>query len=739
MFRTPRPCVGMATAPLISRTKRVVVVSSRRNCRYVRVRKEIGRGCRIPSATFHSCTVRSLVSPPSRGISIRVNASGDNENTPGPNEDGKSPTPSNPNGDENPEPSDETFFDLLNLLVVTGGIKGSIAVVLGYFLGINSLGLIHPDVTSTLHGLQFAGPVALLDALVMLPKWDGSDEANESKNINPSKVQKIKTALSKYQREEALSNPCRSMSALSDITVATVARVIDEMLERAVVVGFLTAWITDRAVEAGAEPFEVSEVAKYAAVVLVYLYLELRLRSAAKRQKQTMRAFRVERDKITGKQKMIPMDEKELDAVMNNPKNVEKKETNNTAPKLEDSVTEEVLEAVEAIVEDAKGDSKNSETSWSMDDGDVKPKAVDSTDSTDADKNKKPVDPLVLSPGALGASPVGSLLFNNSVKQFFDGFRSRFTLVAQCLCFVTASDHNLWGPIAGGLVCDVLFIAYQREAMARFFQQAEVDQPKGRPPSEREIKSTQMTLVRKDLERKRVDLANSLIDSVDNTPGLNSARDINNQMREVVSEVKEKKGFDKEADALTFVLDKIHEQFPPDKLNQMSESESVDAMRNVFERIREEIRAEELIKKEGEDGASMSDEDDATVEKTLQMLENQEESSEASNDTSSETSSNDTETPAPKKLGTTVGNRPVSLTDLASLARSNEAAPPESIWEAARKEKDAEKAKKEKEFYENNEDLAPVEPLRGVNSTWDALDTLTNGVSEKLANDKEKK
>ena len=163
-----------------------------------------------------------------------------------------------------------------------------------------------------------------------------------------------------------------------------------------------------------------------------------------------------------------------------------------------------------------------------MDDGDVKPKAVDSTDSTDADKNKKPVDPLVLSPGALGASPVGSLLFNNSVKQFFDGFRSRFTLVAQCLCFVTASDHNLWGPIAGGLVCDVLFIAYQREAMARFFQQAEVDQPKGRPPSEREIKSTQMTLVRKDLERKRIDLANSLIDSVDNTPGLNSARDINN-------------------------------------------------------------------------------------------------------------------------------------------------------------------------------------------------------------------
>ena len=201
--------------------------------------------------------------------------------------------------------------------MVTGGVKGSLAVVLGYVAGINALGSIHPDLASTFHGFAFAAPVALLDALVMVPRWDLSDakeDALERGELPLGKMDKIQRALAKYQREEALSNPCRSMPAYQDALVAATARLTDEMLERAVVLGFLGMWIRDRAVEAGLEPYEASEPAKYVAVVLVYLYLEVRLRSAARRGRQTMRAFRVERDKITGKQKMVPMDENELDA-----------------------------------------------------------------------------------------------------------------------------------------------------------------------------------------------------------------------------------------------------------------------------------------------------------------------------------------------------------------------------------------------------------------------------------------
>jgi hypothetical protein len=34
---------------------------------------------------------------------------------------------------------------------------------------------IHPDLPSTIHGLEWAVPVALVDALVMVPKWDLSE------------------------------------------------------------------------------------------------------------------------------------------------------------------------------------------------------------------------------------------------------------------------------------------------------------------------------------------------------------------------------------------------------------------------------------------------------------------------------------------------------------------------------------------------------------------------------------
>ena len=61
-----------------------------------------------------------------------------------------------------------------------------------------------------------------------------------------------------------------------DALVASVARLTDEMLERAVILGFLGTWLCDRAVEAGASPFDAEDPAKFAAIAAVYLYLEVK-------------------------------------------------------------------------------------------------------------------------------------------------------------------------------------------------------------------------------------------------------------------------------------------------------------------------------------------------------------------------------------------------------------------------------------------------------------------------------
>ena len=188
----------------------------------------------------------------------------------GPSPDGDDPDPEKPKGPL--DSLDRGTLDLINLLVVTGGLKGSIAVVGGALVGINALATIHPDLASLSHGAAFAAPVALLDALVMVPNWELSDDARDemAKGMNrgevPDKLSEYRTALAKYQREEALSNPCRSMPGWQDGLVACVARLTDEMLERAVVLGFLGTWIADRAVEAGLEPYDVEAPAMYAAV-----------------------------------------------------------------------------------------------------------------------------------------------------------------------------------------------------------------------------------------------------------------------------------------------------------------------------------------------------------------------------------------------------------------------------------------------------------------------------------------
>ena len=650
--------------------------------------------------------------------------------------------------------TDADSLELLNLLVVTGGVKGSLAVVLGYAAGINALGSIHPDLASTFHGLAFAAPVALLDALVMVPRWDLSDakeDALERGELPLGKMDKIQRALAKYQREEALSNPCRSMPAYQDALVAATARLTDEMLERAVVLGFLGMWIRDRAVEAGVEPYEAAEPAKYVAVVLIYLYLEVRLRSAARRGARTMRAFRVERDKITGKQKMVPMDENEFEAATKTRGGSAKQNADprnrpgwKQTPRSE-ALEREVLGAVEAM--ESSSSSAKVKVKVPNETLGARPSDGARREGEETPPSPSPDGPLVMSPGQLGASPVGSLMFNQSVKQFFDGFRSRVTLIAQCLCFATAADANLWGPIAGGLACDVAFVAYQRLCMSRFFGAAGVAQPRGRPATEQEIKKTQMTLLRRDLERRRSALAGKLMDSVDRSPAAAGAREINVLMREVVGEVRAAKAMAKEADALTFVLDRIHEDFPPSKLDAMSEGESVETMRRVLAEIRAEMRA--LSPDGKEEGARRYAETSETVE-TASASNDATDASDAPgldealtpetslSDGKEEENPGKEENPVGRdSVGTSVGSRAVSLTDLASLARSNEAAPPESIWEAARKEKRSDAQDATGDDEDERLSGTPPEPLRGKNATWDALDRLTSAVTEKLESEDE--
>ena len=698
-----------------------------------------------------------------------------------------------PDGDPDPEKPkgpldslDRGTLDLINLLVVTGGLKGSIAVVGGALVGINALATIHPDLASLSHGAAFAAPVALLDALVMVPNWELSDDARDemAKGMNrgevPDKLSEYRTALAKYQREEALSNPCRSMPGWQDGLVACVARLTDEMLERAVVLGFLGTWIADRAVEAGMEPYDVEAPAMYAAVAACLVFFEVRIQRRRKRAKDAMRAFRVQRDALTGKQKMVPMTDDEVKALMTKGvKEFEKDKTNAddtrggpgdvpeglggvglpVAEKATVKTEAEVADLVEAVTAEEKpiGDPS-------------KPKADAEPLKPKVPMPPGPPMPLGLAPGGPDRlNPVGSLMFNADVKRTLDGFRSRITLLTQCVCFVTApalvgtNVPNLFAPIAGGLVCDLLFIAHQRLAMRRLFEDAEYEMPTGgAPPKDAEIKKAQMKLLKKDLDRRRRVMANVLMESVDNSVA-EGAAEFNIQMREVVKEVQEAKGYTRQDDALTEVLDAIHKKFPPAKLSEMDEAESVSKMRSVLVEIREELANPKTDEEKEADriaAAKAELEKDPidrepwrSLEKTLvedqaltheeareQMngvmkkieegaaanLERAKQEKEEPEAAKEEEDDAKEETPEDAK-------RTITLGDISELANSSGELPPaKSIFEQAREEKEAEIEAKAKAAELDDEKDERKEPTGEFASTISALDRLTAAIDEKL-------
>jgi len=706
----------------------------------------------------------------------------------GPSPDGDDPDPEKPKGPL--DSLDRGTLDLINLLVVTGGLKGSIAVVGGALVGINALATIHPDLASLSHGAAFAAPVALLDALVMVPNWELGDDARDemAKGMNrgevPDKLSEYRTALAKYQREEALSNPCRSMPGWQDGLVACVARLTDEMLERAVVLGFLGTWIADRAVEAGMEPYDVEAPAMYAAVAACLVFFEVRIQRRRKRAKDAMRAFRVQRDALTGKQKMVPMTDDEVKALMTKGvKEFEKEKANADdtrgapgdvpeglggvgLPVVEKATVKteaEVADLVEAVTAEEKpiGDPSS------------KPKADAEPLKPKVPMPPGPPMPLGLAPGGPDRlnpdrlNPVGSLMFNADVKRTLDGFRSRITLLTQCVCFVTApalvgtNVPNLFAPIAGGLVCDLLFIAHQRLAMRRLFEDAEYEMPTGgAPPADAEIKKAQMKLLKKDLDRRRRVMANVLMESVDNSVA-EGAAEFNIQMREVVKEVQEAKGYTRQDDALTEVLDAIHKKFPPAKLSEMDEAESVSKMRSVLVEIREELANPKTDEEKEADRVAQAKaelekdpidrEPWRSLEKTLvedQAL-TQEEAREQMNGVMKkieegaaanlERAKQEKEEPEAakgddaKEEEEPVTKRTITLGDISELANSSGELPPaKSIFEQAREEKEAEIEAKAKAAELEDEENERTEPTGEFASTISAPDRLTAAIDEKL-------
>ncbi|GAB4820546.1 hypothetical protein N2152v2_007592 [Parachlorella kessleri] len=97
---------------------------------------------------------------------------------------------------------------LLALFVRYPGLYGTAAVVLGYILGVPALGNLHWNTGDALLGLKLAVPLAVLDALLMLPNYSPATTMKQVK-------MKVPKALAEklQQQKEALGSSSSSASA----------------------------------------------------------------------------------------------------------------------------------------------------------------------------------------------------------------------------------------------------------------------------------------------------------------------------------------------------------------------------------------------------------------------------------------------------------------------------------------------------------------------------------------------
>ena len=464
--------------------------------------------------------------------------------------------------------------EYLSLLVAVGGVKGTLAVCLAYAAGASAFGDFGAGTggeamdfaRAASIGLAFAAPTAIYDALVMGVDWTARAEAtNEAREEASGEVREASALeryfepLSRYQEEETLNNPCRSMPFWMDASVALTARVADEMLERGVVLGLLAKWLADRAVEAGFEPYEVDAPAKAAAAFGVYLVLEARLRRV---QRQTrVQAFRVERNKVTGKQKLVPVSEDDIKA-------------------------------------SAEKTKKPSLKFWEK-----KPDAAaDDESSSPLSANE--------APNVAETRAFENILRGKSVKDFLDGSRSRLLFVSQSLAFVVTG--GVFAPIVGGYVADAMYIIHQRNTMTRFSERALGDAAPARgagPPDPDTVRRAQAAAFKNMLARKKRRMGRDVVDAMRRDPSI--SRDVNVLFQDVVRKVKRVKDID-ESTAVDEVLLAVNDFAADDAAaDDAADDDSgvsyAERMRAALRRVSEDMDAIELARAESPPSADDDD------------------------------------------------------------------------------------------------------------------------------------
>jgi hypothetical protein len=457
-------------------------------------------------------------------------------------------------GESSSSPEDKQLREFLSLLVAVGGVKGTVAVSLAAALGLNlfsgdigSVGFDDAASTASLAndlalGLALATPTAIFDAVVMGVDWTRRAEAmNEREGTEDADgghaLERYYEPLSRYQQEETLANPCRSMSAWMDASVALVGRVADEMLERGVALGIGAKWLTDRAVEAGAEPYDAATPAKMVALALAYGVLELRLRRAVRRTR--VQAYRVERDRVTGKQTLVPVNQDELSGDRG-----------------------------------AKGPFARIKSAF------TKTKPPTDEAKTTKGKTSKPANKSE-------AQALENIVRGKSVKDNLDIGRSRLLFASQSLAFIATG--NLCAPIFGGYVADVLYIAHQRGAMRRFIRRAlGPDAPElTAPPDSDLIRKAQTAAFTAMIRRKKERMGRDVLDAMERDPSV--SREVNVMFQDVVRRAKRVKKLDETSavdEVLLFINDETNGDENDDDGDDASDPDATYArkMRSALEK-----------------------------------------------------------------------------------------------------------------------------------------------------------
>ena len=460
-------------------------------------------------------------------------------------------------GESSSSPEDKQLREFLSLLVAVGGVKGTVAVSLAAALGLNlfsgdigSVGFDDTASTASLAndlalGLALATPTAIFDAVVMGVDWTRRAEAmNEREGTEDADgghaLERYYEPLSRYQQEETLTNPCRSMPAWMDASVALVGRVADEMLERGVALGIGAKWLTDRAVEAGAEPYDAATPAKMLALALAYGVLELRLRRAVRRTR--VQAYRVERDRVTGKQTLVPVNQDELSGDRG-----------------------------------AKGPFARIKSAFTK----AKPPIDDAPPvATTKGKTSKPANKSE-------AQALENIVRGKSVKDNLDIGRSRLLFASQSLAFIATG--NLCAPIFGGYVADVLYIAHQRGAMRRFIRRVlGPDAPElTAPPDSDLIRKAQTAAFTAMIRRKKERMGRDVLDAMERDPSV--SQEVNVMFQDVVRRAKRVKKLDETSavdEVLLFINDETNGDENDDDGDDASDPDATYAqkMRSALEK-----------------------------------------------------------------------------------------------------------------------------------------------------------